>query len=116
MVRIRRMTTPWHIKARAAMTAQGVTLADLAEILGITPSGVGHYINGRRKPTVEQVQKIAGRLGMSVSELCGEDAYFIIDDQERKVIDLLRELPDESIETALRLLQALNERPDKSPK
>ena len=46
---------------------------------------------------------------MSVSELCSEDAYFIIDDQERRVIDLLRLVPDESLDTAIRLLTALVE-------
>lgn len=103
------MKTPWFIKAKAAMADQKVTLADLADLLDMTPGGVSHYLNGRRKPAIEQVQKIAGRLGMSVSELCSEDAYFIIDDQERRVIDLLRLVPDESLDTAIRLLTALVE-------
>lgn len=108
MRRIRRMRTPWYVKAKAEMKAQGLVLADLAEVLGITVSAVGHYLNGRRTPSVEQVQKIAGILGMSVSELCGEDAYFIIDSQERKIIDLIRNMPDATLETAVMLLTALN--------
>jgi len=57
---------------------------------------VGHWMVGRREPTIEQIKKIAKVLDKSVSELCGEDLYFLTDISERQVIDTWRTLsPDQ---------------------
>lgn len=42
----------------------GVSQRMLAEVLGCTRGAVGHYLAGRRNPSLEQLDTIAGLLGM----------------------------------------------------
>ena len=91
-----RKHNPWYEVARALLKNKGMTYADLAVILDVTTGTVGHWMVGRREPTIEQIKKIAKVLDKSVSELCGEDLYFLTDISERQVIDTWRTLsPDQ---------------------
>jgi len=106
---------PWYIKAQQFREQLDLQYADIAEVLGVTVSAVGHYLNGRRNPSVEQVQKIAKLMGKSMSELCGEDPFFIVDKNERKIISIVRDMPDDIVLTALEILEALAKRANRPP-
>jgi transcriptional regulator with XRE-family HTH domain len=54
------------------MSELGVTQDQLAQELGVTRGAVGHYLNGRREPSLEQMAIIARKLNMTVAELLGE--------------------------------------------
>ncbi|MBX3045704.1 MAG: helix-turn-helix transcriptional regulator [Anaerolineales bacterium] len=47
------------------------TLAQFAEHLGISAPLLSHYLNGLRKPTAENVGKLAQRLGPEIYEILG---------------------------------------------
>ena len=54
---------------RAARMRAGMTQAQLAEKLGVTPQNVSQYERDIKKPKVETLQKIATALGAAVSDL-----------------------------------------------
>jgi transcriptional regulator with XRE-family HTH domain len=47
------------------------TLAQFADYLGISPPLLSHYMNGIRKPTRENIQKFARRLGPEIYDIFG---------------------------------------------
>lgn len=64
------MTETWIDRTRRRMAELGVTQADLMEPLGVNTRGaVGHYMTGRREPSLAQFAALAERLGMTTDEL-----------------------------------------------
>ena len=98
---------PWYVKAKAALKEQGLIYEDVARQLHITYSAVGHYLAGRREPSLEQVKTIARMVDKSISELCGEDAYFVVKIDEQRLLDAFRHLSEEEQEIALKMLSAI---------
>lgn len=47
------------------------TLAQFADHLGISAPLLSHYLNGLRKPTAENVRKLAQRLGAEIYDILG---------------------------------------------
>lgn len=58
------------LRLRELRIAKGLTQAELAERLEVSPATVGNYEQGTRRPTFpEDVVKIAAVLGVDVGEL-----------------------------------------------
>lgn len=60
------MDGDWTGRARAQMRARGVSQQDLARLLDCTRGAVGHYLSGRRHPSLEQMEIIARVLGVDL--------------------------------------------------
>ena len=99
-----RKTRPWYEVARDAFKEKGMVYEEIATKLGVSTSAVGHWLTGKREPPLETIQRMAAILGKTVSELCGEDAYFVVDKEERKIIDSFREMTDEEKSLLVRML------------
>lgn len=56
------MNHTWIERARNRMRAQGLSQEDLAEQLTCTRGAVGHYLSGRRQPSLKQFEIIARAL------------------------------------------------------
>jgi len=97
----------WQDRLRAIRQRRGLTLAQLAERLGVTEGAVSHWETRRRLPSIEQVERIAVALEVDVAELVAGDPAFATSDQEQAVLTLFRQIPDEQRELALRLLNQL---------
>lgn len=54
----------WNELAKARMRELGLTQEKLAERLGVTQGGVGHWIRGRSTPPLAQIDQILRVLGM----------------------------------------------------
>ena len=69
----------------------GITQAELAERLGITPQAVSQYERGIKNPKLETVRKIAEALGVLVPDLYpeGMQAMPILDWMESKGIPIV---------------------------
>ena len=64
------MAETWIERARARMDELGLAQNDLMETLGVNTRGaVGHYLTGRREPSIKQLAALASRLGMPPGEL-----------------------------------------------
>lgn len=97
---------PWYEVARNLLKQKGMKYADLAAILDVTTGTVGHWMVGRREPTLEQIKQIAKVVDKSVSELAGEDFYYLTDGTERDVINTWRSLTPEQRVLLLGMLKS----------
>ncbi len=61
-------------------TERGMTQSQLAKLLGVSPSAVGMYEQGRREPDGETLARMAGVLQCSTDELLGVKAPHEVDD------------------------------------
>jgi transcriptional regulator with XRE-family HTH domain len=102
---------PWYEKARDLMARQDIKVYELADTLGMTPGGAGHYLAGRRHPKPGMLRKIAQRLGVSVSELIEDDPSFARDEDEHQALELMRQIPQEQHQAALAMLRGLAQAP-----
>jgi transcriptional regulator with XRE-family HTH domain len=67
----------WYDRAKIEMKKQRITQDDLIQCLGVTTRGaVCHYLNGRREPSGEQLEKIASVIGCTMDYLLtGKDDF-----------------------------------------
>ena len=96
----------WAIKARQALKQKGITFKDVGVELGLSESMVSRQLAGKRNVNMRQIKVYTRMLGMSLSELIGEDAVFITDDKQLKAVELIKEIPEDKKELALRMLEA----------
>jgi transcriptional regulator with XRE-family HTH domain len=52
---------------------RGLTLCELAQMVGVTPGAVSHWETGRRKIGLDDAAKIARALGCTVDDLLVEE-------------------------------------------
>ena len=55
---IRDMKMNWTDLVKARIKELGITQEKLAELVDLTPGGIGHWLNKRREPSIEQIAKI----------------------------------------------------------
>lgn len=67
-------------RLRQIRSEHGLTQSELARRLGISPSAVGMYEQGRREPDGETLARMASVLGCSTDELLGVKAPRELDD------------------------------------
>lgn len=60
------------MKIREIRRQKGVTQADLAKAIGVSPTIISRYEGGGVQPPLEKLQKIATILDVSISDLLGE--------------------------------------------
>jgi transcriptional regulator with XRE-family HTH domain len=58
------MAENWIDRVRDWMTREGVSQGNLAAALDCTRGAVGHYLSGRRQPTLAQMERIAQAMGV----------------------------------------------------
>lgn len=56
------MKRDWFDRAKECMKLAGISQEKIADVLGCTRGAVGHYLSGRRNPTLSQLETIAGLL------------------------------------------------------
>lgn len=68
----------------ALRRSAGMSQAELARKLKITPSAIGMYEQGRREPSLETVADMAGVLGVSIDFLVTGRA---VNDREKQMVE-----------------------------
>ncbi|WP_297022434.1 helix-turn-helix domain-containing protein [Thalassospira sp.] len=86
--------------------ARGLTLKQLAEIVGVSNQQISHLENGRRRLSVEWLLRIAEALECQPSDLLVEPGK-PHDARERAIIELFRELSEEQQEAFMQAVTAL---------
>lgn len=95
-------------RIRAARIKQGLTLEQVANRLGITPTGIVQWEQNRRNPKLSTLQKIAKALDIDVMELIDEsekDNYIRLPKQTDEIV-LKSKNPE--LDNAINILLALN--------
>lgn len=71
----------------------GLSGSELAEETGLSQSAISRIEAGKRTPTIDTVQAIAAALKLSVSDLLGEPAQGLSDDEATLLRDFRRLTP-----------------------
>lgn len=93
----------------------GLTMKQLATIVGVTEAAISHYETGRREPDNDMLLRIANALGVTVDYLIGhEDSPASVPAQEKapaerraEAKELLEDMTDEKYQAALQYLKFL---------
>jgi SOS-response transcriptional repressor LexA len=64
----------WTQRAKARMSEIGITQEQLAERLGVTQGAIGHWLNERREPKLEMINRIMKELGISLLQAVENDS------------------------------------------
>jgi len=60
----------WQDRAKAVMKERGITQESLKSVLGVSTRGaVGHYLSGRREPSIQQLTDLANHLRVKLEWL-----------------------------------------------
>ena len=87
---------------KQARTKLGMTQAELAKRMGVTPQTVSQYERGLINPKIETLQKFADALGVSIGTLCGSLHYYKTIQIDRTYINYLAHvLESDSIENEM---------------
>lgn len=72
--------------------SRGLSQSQLAELIGLPPSSISHFENGPRKPSFDNLKKLAGALHVSIDFLLGtsdeQEGVAQVDVLARKVNEL----------------------------
>jgi len=71
--------TAWNDRLKERMKERKTTQEDLATILNVSQSSVGHYVSGRRNPRKDVLEKMADELEVSMDWLLGKSELPPID-------------------------------------
>ena len=89
------------LRIKEVIKERGTTVQDLAERMGITPTGLSQHINGN--PSIEVLYRISEAVGCDVSELfeqpkkdnlsitcphCGKDIEIKVENVQKEVKDV----------------------------
>lgn len=106
----------WHDRVKAKLKSLNIRYVDVAARLGITEGAVSNYLNGYREPSIAQLKEIAAMCKTSLSDLVGDDAYFVTTPDEKRLIDSYRDLPDSAKRAFELLIESMREQSDHAPK
>ena len=84
---------------RAMRKANGLTQAELAQKLGVSPQAVSFWEMGSNEPTIVAVVGICKTFGCTISDLTGEE-YRPITPKDREIVEAFHRAP-ESVQTAI---------------
>jgi len=97
----------WAVIAERLMRDQSLTQEDLIDVFGVTTRGaVGHYMKGRREPSIDQLIALARKLGVTLSELAGEIPIAGSPSGRAKISALLQEIDQDKLPMLLAMIEA----------
>ena len=110
-----KMTRYWYDVAKERAKELGITYEGIAEELGVAKSTVGHWLTGRNRPRLDTLKRIAKVLDMPVMTMISEDAYFLVEEDERALVDVFRLIPPDQRAHAAAMLEAYAQASSKDP-
>lgn len=74
------MKKHWNELAKTRLISLGMTQAELSEKMGVTQGAMGHWLNGRRSPSLAEVGTIFKILGISGASLNPDGTFTVAED------------------------------------
>jgi len=108
----------WYDYAKILMKEKGVVQEDLKIVFGVKTRGaIGHYLSGRRDPTIKQARDFSKFLGVDMDTLFGNKVEEEPSKKEEVTLitQILYELSDEAQHEILDVVRAIR-RKEKSIK
>ncbi len=99
----------WAVIARTSMKDKKISFKEMGYELGLSESMVSRQLKGTRNVNMRQIRIYGKMLDMSLSELVGDDAVFVTDENQIRAVELIKEIPDDKKDLALKMLSTLLE-------
>lgn len=80
----------WRLRAARLRDRQGLSNVDIARRMGCTPAAVGHWLKGRREPTLDDIERLASILGVGSAELLFGISTELSTEDRETVADFVR--------------------------
>jgi transcriptional regulator with XRE-family HTH domain len=93
---------------------KGIDQLEVAHRMGVAPATVSYWARGEKYPRSDKLPRLADLFNVSLTELTlperkQNDAYLHLSEEERRLIDLWRQVPHEKMaEVRLRIESSLN--------
>ena len=97
----------WYERAKPMLREKGISQQEVAEKIGCNQSAASHKLNGRRGATIEEVQIIAGMLGVSIITFLEDDPEAACSEEEKRLLRQFRELDETRRMMALKMFKAV---------
>lgn len=93
---------------------KNMTQAELGKKVGVSRTAISSWEVNRTEPSLDDLDKLAESLGCLKSDLIGSDEvpvdyHFLINDDEKALIELYRSSPDEIKDFLVRYLNAYHQ-------
>ena len=94
------------------MEVKGKSRNDISEALGISYFTVSDWVNGKKYPRMDKVEKLANYFGIQKSDLIEDKAKKNppeepkLSEGEKILVDLFRRVPEDQQEFVLRMIRA----------
>ena len=99
-------------RVREARTKAGLTQAQVARALGVSPHAVWAWEDGRMKPNHDHLVELASRCGVSTDWLLGRDVMEaeVLSEVNASFREAVADLPTEDIESIWEFIRFVRER------
>lgn len=74
------MKKHWNELAKTRLATLGMTQAELSEKMGVTQGAMGHWLNGRRSPSLAEVGAMFQILGISGASINPDGTFTVSED------------------------------------
>lgn len=95
------------------MELKGVSRNDICNALGISYFTVSDWVNGKKYPRMDKVEMLANYFGIQKSDLIEDKTeeknspdQLVLTEREKKLIYLLRQIPEQNQEMAFEMVRA----------
>lgn len=100
------------ISLKQLRESEGITQAELAHILKVSPPAVGLWEQGRREPDYDTLIKIADYFGVTTDYLLKRETNLntskhLLANEETRLLDSFRRLPIESKKALMTVVQQM---------
>lgn len=87
------MKRHWHELAKTRIAALKMTQAELAEKMNVTSGAMGHWLNGRRNPSLAEVGAMFQILGISNATINPDGTFTVDEDMSAPPVKIQYEYP-----------------------
>lgn len=102
-----------HERLKSILDKRGISQQQLADAIGVSHVSVYNYVEGKKKPGIRTLQKIANFLKVTTDFLLGlSDSPDLTADQDlqltaeaQEILQIINELPEEKRKKALEQLE-----------
>lgn len=89
---------------------KGKTQREVAEVIDVSPSTFNEWVNGKKYPRIDKIEKLANYFGIQKSDLIEKKTKKTTDEQmlndgERKLLSLFRQVPEEMQDVVLGMIE-----------
>ncbi|HHA2250157.1 TPA: LexA family protein [Enterobacter ludwigii] len=87
------MKKHWNELAKVRLNTLGMTQAELSEKMGVTQGAMGHWLNGRRNPSLAEVGQMFAILGVRGASINPDGSFTVDEDIKLPMVEPQYEYP-----------------------